>query len=74
MSEIDKKVYIELGKNIKAKRLEKGLSLRELAAISDTEHAKISAIEGGKLNFRFSTILKIAKGLETPLNELLKPY
>lgn len=74
MSELDKKVYIELGKNIKAKRQEKGLSLRELAAICDTEHAKISAIEGGKLNFRFSTLLKIAAGLETPLYELLKPY
>jgi len=74
MSELDNKVYIELGKNVKAKRQELGLSLRQLAALCDTEHAKISAIEGGKLNFRFSTILKIAKGLDTPLNELFKPY
>ena len=73
MSDSVKKVYIDLGKRVKAKREEKGLSLRQLAALCDTEHAKISAIEGGKLNFRFSTIIKIASGLETPLDELMKP-
>jgi len=72
--DLDKIVYTTLGNNVKAKREAKGLNLRELAAICDVDHSKIGAIELGKLNCKINTILKIAKGLETPLNELFKPY
>jgi len=72
--EEDKIVYIELGKKIKALREKKGLSLRQLSAICDTEHNKIHAIEAGTLNFRFSTIIKIANGLDIPISELINPY
>ena len=71
--EQDKKVYVDLGQKVKALREKKGLSLRQLAAICDTEHNKIHGIEAGTLNFRFSTIIKIAKGLDVSLNELIKP-
>lgn len=70
----DKIVYVHLGERIKKARTDKGLSLRELAAICDVEHNTIHEIERGTLNFRFSTIIKISKGLEIPLFELLKPH
>lgn len=70
----DKIVYVHLGEKIKKARTERKLSLRELAAICDVEHNTIHEIEKGSLNFRFSTIIKISKGLEIPLFELLKPH
>jgi len=70
----NKIVYVHLGEKIKKARTERKLSLRELAAICDVEHNTIHEIEKGTLNFRFSTIIKIAKGLEIPLFELLKPH
>lgn len=70
----DKIIYIHLGEKIKQARTQKKLSLRELAAISDVEHNTIHEIERGTLNFRFSTIIKIAKGLEMPLSVLLNPH
>lgn len=70
----DKIVYVHLGEKIKQARTEKKLSLRELAAICDVEHNTIHEIERGTLNFRFSTIIKISKGLEIPLYELLNPH
>jgi transcriptional regulator with XRE-family HTH domain len=70
----DKIVYVHLGEKIKKARTERKLSLRELAAICDVEHNTIHEIEKGTLNFRFSTIIKISKGLEIPLFELFKPH
>ncbi|MBS0029473.1 helix-turn-helix domain-containing protein [Chitinophaga sp. 22321] len=70
--EDDKKVFIEIGKRVKSLRESKGLSLRQLAAICDVDHAKIHALEAGKLNFTFSTLIKIAKGLETQVGDFIK--
>ena len=70
----DKIVYVHLGEKIKQARTQKKLSLRELAAICDVEHNTIHEIERGTLNFRFSTIIKISKGLAIPLHELLNPH
>ncbi|GEP88956.1 Helix-turn-helix domain-containing protein [Chitinophaga terrae (ex Kim and Jung 2007)] len=68
----DKKVFVEIGKRVKSLRESKGLSLRQLAAICDVDHAKIHALEAGKLNFTFSTLIKIAKGLEAHASDLIK--
>lgn len=70
----DKKVFVQLGEKIKQARTEKKLSLRELADVCEVEHNTIHEIEKGVLNFRFSTIIKISKGLGIPLFELLRPH
>ena len=72
LPEDDKKVFAEIGKRVKFLRESKGLSLRQLAAICDVDHAKIHALEAGKLNFTFSTLIKIAKGLETHIGNFIK--
>ena len=72
LPEDDKKVFVEIGKRVKFLRESKGLSLRQLAAICDVDHAKIHALEAGKLNFTFSTLIKIAKGLETHIGNFIK--
>lgn len=69
----DKKVFIDIGKRVKSLRESKGLSLRQLAAIADVEHTKIHSLEAGNLNFTFSTLIKIAKGLESQVSDFIKP-
>jgi len=72
LSDEDKKVFVEIGKRVKSLRESRGLSLRQLAAICDVDHAKIHALEAGKLNFTFSTLIKIAKGLEVHASDFIK--
>lgn len=70
-----KKVYknevlILFGMCLKKLRLEKGLSLRELAKECDIDNSKISKIEKGKINIQFYTILELAGGLKVHPKEL----
>lgn len=49
--------------NVARIRKSKGLSLREMAAACDLDHANISRIEQGKVDVRLSTLVEVAKGL-----------
>ena len=60
-----------LGLNIKKLREAKGLSFRELSYTCEIDHSKISKIEKGLINITFTTILQLAKALETTPSELL---
>ncbi|MBS1731817.1 MAG: helix-turn-helix transcriptional regulator [Bacteroidetes bacterium] len=60
-----------LGLNIKKLREAKGLSFRELSYACEIDHSKISKIEKGLINITFTTILQLAKALETTPSELL---
>ena len=52
-------------------RLDKGLSLRQVAARCSLDNSKISKIEKGKVNVSLSTIADLALGLDVPLTELM---
>jgi transcriptional regulator with XRE-family HTH domain len=44
-------------------RESKGLSIRQLAARCDVDHAKISKIESNKANMMVTTLMELAEGL-----------
>ncbi|RZL17271.1 MAG: XRE family transcriptional regulator [Pedobacter sp.] len=61
----------KFGENLKKIRMQKGLSLRALAARCDIDDSNISKIENGYYNIRLSTLLQLAKALDILPNELL---
>lgn len=62
----------ELGKFIRGKRTEKGLSQRELANAAGISNAEISRLEAGKRKASSPAVLKaIAKALNVPVEVLL---
>ena len=63
----------ELGKFIREKRTEKGLSQRELANAAGISNAEISRLEAGKRKASSPAVLKaIAKALNVPVETLLE--
>lgn len=63
----------ELGKFIREKRTEKGLSQRELANAAGISNAEISRLEAGKRKASSPAVLKaIAKALNVPVEVLLE--
>lgn len=65
-------LQIKFGEHIQKIRLEKGLSLRGVAANCELDDSNISKIENGKFNVQLSTIVELAKGLGVDKSELLK--
>lgn len=59
-----------LAKRLKEIRAEKGISQEELALRADITLSQIARIETFRTNPTVSTIFKIARALEAPLNEL----
>ena len=58
-----KEILILFGKQLKELRLQKGLSLRDLARECDLDNSYISKVEQGKINIQFGTIVELASGL-----------
>lgn len=56
-------ILVRFGKNVEKLRLQKSLSLREVAQRCDIDHANIKKIENGQLNMTLLTVLELAKGL-----------
>lgn len=66
--EYDKlKPRYELIESIIKKRIEKGLSQKDLANMIETKQSAISRIESGNYNPSFNLIQKIAKALDSKL-------
>jgi predicted transcriptional regulator len=63
---------IALGKAINARRRDLGLTQTALAGISGVSQRKISQIESGVVDIRMSTARKLASGLTTSLENLLR--
>ncbi len=61
----------QFGANLQKIRMEKGLSLRALAANCNLDDSNISKIEQGKFDIQLSTLFELAKGLEVEAKELL---
>ncbi|MBP5800242.1 MAG: helix-turn-helix transcriptional regulator [Prevotella sp.] len=64
---------VELGKIIKSKRESKGLTQLELAEKSDVDRNYIGMLERGERNPSYLSLLKIAKGLNIKVYNLIKP-
>lgn len=70
---MDKKELIaKLGRRISIERKKRGITLEKLAYEMEISKGNLSDIENGKSDPRYTTLLKIADGLELPLSKLLK--
>lgn len=61
----DKKFLKRFGEHIKELRKQRQLSLRQLSWACNIDHSKIAKIEKGEINLTFTTLIELARGLET---------
>ena len=71
MEDFDKALIKELGKRIAFYRKQKGLTQAHLSDLAEMEESAVRRIELGKTNPTFKTLLRISRGLEVPLKELV---
>lgn len=67
----EEKLLLQLGNKLRAIRLERNLSLRELADKADMDHNNIHRIEQGTVNPSYTTLILIAEALEVNPRDLL---
>jgi transcriptional regulator with XRE-family HTH domain len=67
----DKKVLEQFGQKLKDLRLQKGLTLEQLAFEADIELSQVHRAEKGKINPTLTTLIALAKGLGMTLTELM---
>ena len=70
--ESDKELLHRFGQHLKKLREDKGISLNLFAFENDLSKSTISRIENGLVDPKFSTIYKISKSFEIPMDELMK--
>jgi len=63
---------MELGRYIRFKRIGLGHKVRPFAVIADIEHHQLINIEKGRVDMRFSTLIKIAEAFQLLPEELLE--
>ena len=61
----------KLGNYLKSLREDKGISLNIFAYENDMTTATVSRIENGLVDTKFSTLIKYARGLEIPLENII---
>lgn len=71
MTEISKDILKDFGTHLKRLRESKGLTLVDLEVKSGINNGDISKIEGGKINLAFTTLAKLAAGLNLPMSDLV---
>lgn len=59
-----------LGIRIRTIRTEKGLSIRDLAAMTERNKTQILHIENGEVDPRYTTLLRIAQALEVRVGNI----
>lgn len=62
----------KIGANIKKLRIEKNISQEKLAELSDLDRTYVQSIEKGDRNISVEVLLKLAKGLNIEVVEILK--
>ncbi|MCL6219691.1 helix-turn-helix domain-containing protein [Zunongwangia pacifica] len=72
MNTKEQQYFEKLGAKIKQLREEKGLDQKAFAFDCELGRTQLYMIENGKTNPRLLTLIKIARGLELSLHELLK--
>ncbi|OQB30220.1 MAG: HTH-type transcriptional regulator ImmR [Bacteroidetes bacterium ADurb.Bin174] len=63
----------ELGRIIREKREEKGLTQIEVADKAELDRNYIGMVERGERNPSYLSLIKIAKGLNITVDQLIKP-
>ena len=63
MTDNELKTSIRIGSQLRALRIERGLTTRQLAEAADTSHSHIVRIEAGRYNLRVDTVERICKAL-----------
>lgn len=71
MKDHHKLIFKAIGNKILMSRLNKGLSLEEMANKSKISTAKISKIENGETDFKLYTLVQIDAVLEVEVNSLV---
>jgi len=69
---MNRTVLKKIGKNIRYKRKDEGLSQEKLAELCDMSRNAIGSIERGEVNVSILTLYKIAKALEVKPAEFLQ--
>ena len=72
MNTKEEKYFQKLGTEIKRLREEKGIDQKSFAFDCEIGRTQLYMIENGRTNPRLLTLMKIASGLEIPIDELLK--
>lgn len=60
-----------LGERIEELRIEKDLTMRKFAELCGISKSQANDLANGGVDFRYSTLVKIAKGLEMTVSELI---
>lgn len=71
MSQTRKIILIALGKLIKSKRKDRGLSQEELGFLANLDRTYISGLERGIRNPSLTALVSLADGLNITVSELL---
>lgn len=74
MTDDKKEILQQVGELLRQAREAKGLTLIELEVRSGVNAGEISRIERGKRNLAFTTLVKLAQGLEMPVFEILRNF
>lgn len=64
------KEIVKFGENVRKLRMEKGLTQLDLEAATGIDRGDISRIENGRMDIQFSSIVKLAEGLDIYTKEL----
>lgn len=67
----DKEVLKKFGANLRQIRNSKGMKLDDVSAHSGIDTSDIGKIERGEINLAFSTLCKLAIGLDVKLTQLV---
>jgi plasmid maintenance system antidote protein VapI len=71
MAKANTKVVKALGKRIDQLRKEREWSMREMADYCDIDKAQVNELTKDSIDFRYTTLVKIAKGFGITVSELL---
>ncbi len=66
--------HIALGRAVRELRARRGLSQEHLGYRSDLHRNYVGAIERGEINPTFRVLLKLERGLQLPLSEVVECY
>ncbi len=66
--------HTALGRAVRIMRAPRGLSQEELGHRANLHRSYIGAIERGQINPTFRVLLKLERGLDMPLSELIAKY
>lgn len=67
----NKELIAAFGERVRKLRLEKGLTMEQLAANANIEYKQLSQVERGKTNVTISTVYALAKALDIRISTIL---